>query len=64
MKKQILDLGELLSKEEQKNVFGGNTFTYYHEDECGPDFPCGYGQKCISGKCEIDWEPGFEDLTP
>lgn len=66
MKEQILNLGETLSKEEQKNVFGGHgaTFEYYHEDVCGPDFPCGPGQKCISGTCEIHWDPGFVDLAP
>ncbi len=54
MKKQILSIGKVLSKVEQKQVFGGNMddggdegLCYGNSDTCRTDT----NKKCCSGKC-------------
>ncbi len=58
MKKSILSIGKVLSKVEQKQVFGGSM---YDEGEggwcsnvCNVNADCGPMQECFTGKCDGD----------
>lgn len=60
MKKQILNLGTVLSKAEQQNVYGGGTPITHEGDPCDiiegqkipQGCPCRSDDECFSGNCD------------
>lgn len=60
MKKSILNIGKVLSRAEQKIVFGGNIITTDDGDSgwcshvCSVNADCGPMQECFTGKCDGD----------